>query len=219
LGGGLLSTLLLAGTLKLRGIYFAMITLAFPLLLYRVIIATNFMYGTAGTSVDGFPNFWVTAYLSMGALLICLFGFRRLMDSDWGLVIRAIGQDDIAVLASGINVTWRKIQVLFIASSITAFAGTILTHHLMYAGISAFAQDYSIMPVASVVIGGGGSFAGALLGSTLLTFLNELLRSLGPLRIAIYSILMVISALTIREGIFPFIVRRYQQYERRVEMT
>ena len=219
LGGGLISTLLLAGTLKLRGVYFAMITLAFPLLMSRVIIATNFLFGTAGTSVDGFPNFWVSAYFAVGSLLICLFGFRRLMDSDWGLVARAIGQDDIAVLASGINVTWRKIQVLFIASSITAFAGTIITHHLMYAGISAFAQDYSIMPVASVVIGGAGSFAGAVLGSTLLTLLSELLRGMGPLRIAIYAILMVISILTIREGIFPFIARRYRQFERKVEIT
>jgi branched-chain amino acid transport system permease protein len=217
--GGLLSTVLLAGTLKLRGIYFAMVTFAFPMLLLRVIIATNFLYGTAGTSVDGFPNFWVTAYFSIGTLLVCLFGFRRLMDSDWGLVARAIGQDDIAVRASGINVTWRKIQVLFIASTITALAGTIIAHHLMYVGISTFSQDYSIVPVASVVVGGGGSFAGALLGSTILTFLSELLRSLGALRIAVYSLIMVIFVLTIREGIFPFIVRRYQQYERRVEVT
>lgn len=219
LGGGLLSTLLLAGTLKLRGIYFAMITFVFPMLLVRVIIATNYLEGTAGASVAGFPNFWVSAYLSVGVLLICLFGFRRLMDSDWGLVARAIGQDDIAVLASGINVNWRKIQVLFIASSVTALAGTIITHHLMYIGLSAFSQDYSIMPIASVVIGGAGSFAGAVLGSSLLTLLSELLRSLGPLRIAIYGIVMVIFVLTIREGIFPFIVRRYQQFERKVEIT
>jgi branched-chain amino acid transport system permease protein len=219
LGGAILGTVLLSGTLKLRGIYFAMVTLAIPLLLVRVIQATNFMGGTEGVKAEAFPNYWVAAYVSMGAMLICLFGFRRLMTSDWGLVARAIGQDDIAVTASGINVFSRKIQVLFIASGAASFAGTLITHLLMYAGLSSFSLDYSILPVASVVIGGAGNFAGAVLGSTILTFATEALRALGSLRIALYSLLMVVFALAIREGIFPYLERRYHQYERKVEIN
>lgn len=216
LGGAFLGTILLLGTLKLRGIYFAMVTLALPLLLSRAIQATMFMGGTEGVKAAGFPNYWVAAYLAIGTLFIFFFGLRRLMDSDWGLVARAIGQDDIAVTASGINVFWRKIQVLFLASGVAAFAGALMTHLLNYAGLSSFSLEYSILPVASVVVGGGGNFAGALLGSTLLTLATELLRALGPLRIALYSLLMVIFALAVREGIFPFIRRRYEQFERRV---
>lgn len=218
LGGAILGTVLLLGTLKLRGIYFAMVTLAFPLLLARVIQATNFMGGTEGVKADPFPNYWVVAYLAIGALLVCFFGLRRLMNSDWGLVARAIGQDDIAVTASGIDVIWRKIQVLFIASGIAAFAGTLMTHFLMYAGLSNFSLEYSILPVASVVIGGSGNFAGALLGSSLLTFATEALRALGALRIVLYSLLMVFFALMVREGIFPYLERRYHQFERRVKV-
>jgi len=218
LGGAILSTVLLLGTLKLRGIYFAMITLAFPLLLIRAIQATNFLGGTEGVRAASFPNYWTIAYLAMFALLICFFGLRRLMNSDWGLVARAIGQDDIAVMASGINVMWRKIQVLFLASGIAAFAGTLMTHFLMYAGLSNFALEYSILPVASVVIGGSGNFAGAILGSSLLTLATEALRALGSLRIALYSLLMVLFALLVREGIFPYLQRRYHQFERRVSV-
>jgi branched-chain amino acid transport system permease protein len=217
-GGAILGTVLLLGTLKLRGIYFAMVTLAFPLLLVRAIQATNFMGGTEGVRADAFPNYWVVAYLAIGAVLVCFFGLRRIMTSDWGLVARAIGQDDIAVMASGIDVTWRKIQVLFIASGIAAFAGTLMTHFLMYAGLSNFSLEYSILPVASVVIGGAGNFAGALLGSSLLTLTTEALRALGALRIALYSLLMVFFALLVREGIFPYLERRYHQFERRVEI-
>ncbi|MBM3148433.1 MAG: branched-chain amino acid ABC transporter permease [Chloroflexi bacterium] len=218
IGGAILGTALLLGTLKLRGIYFAMVTLAFPLLLVRAIQATNFMGGTEGVRAASFPNYWTIAYLAIGALLVCFFGLRRLMNSDWGLVARAIGQDDIAVTASGIDVTWRKIQVLFIASGIAAFAGTLMTHFLMYAGLSNFSLEYSILPVASVVIGGSGNFAGALLGSSLLTLATESLRALGALRIALYSLLMVFFALMVREGIFPYLERRYHQFERRVKV-
>ena len=216
LGGAILGTFLLLGTLRLRGIYFAMITLALPLLLTKVIQAMALFGGTAGLRVAPFPNYWVAAYSAMGALLVCFFGFRRLIDSDWGLVIRAIGADDIAVMASGINVWSRKVQVLFIASGVSAFAGTLMTHLVSYAGLSSFALDYSILPVASVVVGGSGSFAGALLGATLLTLATEAFRALGALRIALYSVLMVTFALAVREGIFPYIQRRYHQYERRV---
>lgn len=216
LGGAILGTSLLMGTLQLRGIYFAMVTLAFPLLLVKVIQATAILGGTAGLAAAPFPNYWVAAYLAIGALMICLFGFRRLIDSDWGLVVRAIGQDDVAVIASGINVRGRKIQVLLISSGASAFAGTLMTHLVSYAGLSSFALEYSILPVASVVVGGGGNFAGALLGAGLLTFATESLRTLGSLRIALYSLLMVVFALGVREGIFPYIRRRYHQFERRV---
>ncbi|MBM3148571.1 MAG: branched-chain amino acid ABC transporter permease [Chloroflexi bacterium] len=218
IAGAILGTVLLLGTLKLRGIYFAMVTLAFPLLLVRAIQATNFMGGTEGVKAAAFPDYWTIAYLAIAALLVCFFGLRRLMNSDWGLVARAIGQDDIAVTASGIDVTWRKIQVLFIASGIAAFAGTLMTHFLMYAGLSNFSLEYSILPVASVVIGGSGNFAGALLGSSLLTLATEALRALGALRIAIYSLLMVFFALMVREGIFPYLERRYHQFERKVKV-
>lgn len=216
LGGAILGTSLLAGTLKLRGIYFAMVTLAFPLLLVKVIQATAILEGTTGLLAASFPNYWVAAYSAIGALLICFFGFRRLIDSDWGLVVRAIGQDDVAVTASGINVWWRKVQVLLISSGMSAFAGTLMTHLLSFTGLSSFALEYSIFPVASVVVGGSGNFAGALLGATLLTFATEAFRALGTLRIALYSMLMVVFVLAVREGIFPYIERRYHQFERRV---
>lgn len=216
LGGAILGTVFLMGTLRLRGIYFAMITLVLPLMLVRFIQATAILGGTVGLRVDAFPNYWVAAYLAMGALLVCLFGFRRLIDSDWGLIIRAIGQDDIAVTCSGIHVWWYKVQVLFIVTGVSAFAGTVMTHFLSFTGLSSFSLEYSILPVAGVVVGGSGSFAGAVLGASLLTIMTEALRGLGALRIALYSALLVVFILAVREGILPYIERRYRQYERRV---
>jgi len=216
LGGAILGTCILLGTLKLRGLYFAVVTLAIPLLVVRVLQLTGFMGGTQGIETAAFPNYWVAVYLAMIGMLIIFFGLRRLMESDWGLVARAIGQDDIAVSVSGIDVTWRKIQILFIASCIGAFAGALLTHFVMYAGPSSFSLEYCIFPVASVIVGGISNFAGALLGSSILILSTEALRAFGSARIVLYSLVMAVFILTIREGIFPFITRRYQQFERKV---
>ena len=73
----------------------------------------------------------------------------------------------------------------------SAFAGGIMTHIYMFVGMPVFALDYSILPIASAVVGGMGTFAGPMLGSFILVPLSELLRGLGGLRIIIYS--MVIS--------------------------
>ena len=219
LGGALVSTALLAPVVRLRGIYFAMVTLAFPLMLPRIIEAADVAGGTEGlSSLAVFPHGLGVSYLAVGALLICLFGFRRLINEDYGLVLRAVRDDDRAVMAGGINIHWMKIQALFIASLVGAFAGAFMTHHIQFVGLSAFALDYSILPLACVALGGSGSFAGAVTGAFILVPLSESLRALGGLRVVLYSLILIGCVVGLPEGLFHYIERRYHQFERLVEV-
>ena len=219
LGGALVCTLLLAPVVRLRGVYFATVTLAFIMVAPRIIEAAKVAGGTEGLSALAlFPNATAAAYLAMGAVLICLFGFRRLINEDYGLVIRGIRDDDRAVMAGGINIHWFKIQVLFIASAVGAFAGAFMTHYVQFVGLSAFALDYSILPLACVALGGGGSFAGAVTGAFILVPLSETLRALGGLRIVLYSVILIGCVVGLPEGIFHYIERKYHQLERLVEV-
>jgi branched-chain amino acid transport system permease protein len=98
LAGGAICTLLLLPALRLRGVYFAIVTLMYPLLFQRIIAALNVMGGTEGMSgLDGLPNRWVEAYLPIGVLLVLLLGLRRLVTEDIGLVLRAIKDNDQSV--------------------------------------------------------------------------------------------------------------------------
>jgi branched-chain amino acid transport system permease protein len=75
--------------LPLRGIYFAIASLMYPLLFPRVIEALNIFGGTDGlTGLDLFPNIWVEQYVIIGVVFLSLFGLRRLVDEDVGLVLR-----------------------------------------------------------------------------------------------------------------------------------
>jgi branched-chain amino acid transport system permease protein len=217
--GGAFCTLFLLPVLRLRGIYFAMVTLIIPLMLVRVIEATKIFGGTEGISgLSPLPSVWVELYLVLIALLATLFGFRRMMDSDYGLVLKGIKDNDRSVMNAGINIYWYKVQALFIASAIGAFAGALMTHVYMFVGMPVFALDYSILPIASAVVGGPGTLAGAMLGAFLLVPLSELLRGIGGLRIVIYGLLLVIFIVGLPEGIFHFIKRKYHQFERWVEV-
>ena len=218
-GGGIICAALLAPVVRLRGVYFAMITLMLPLLLIKVIDATGVFGGTHGLpSLSPFSSDLLAAYLSVGGFLGCLFIFRRVINSDYGLVLRAIRDDDRAVMSGAINIYWRKIQAIFIAACVGAFAGALMTHHYQFLGMSAFALDYSILPVAAVAFGGPGTFAGAALGSIVLVPLSEALRALGGLRIAIYCGILIVSIIGLPEGIFHYLARKYHQFERLVEV-
>jgi branched-chain amino acid transport system permease protein len=219
IAGGLLCTALLIPVLRLRGIFFSMVTLVLPLMLVRIIEATRIFGGTEGLSgLTALPSRWVEMYVLIIVLLSVLFGFRRMMDSDFGLILKGINDNDRSVMNAGINIYWFKIQALFIASSIGAFAGAFLTHVYLFVGMPVFALDYSILPIASAVVGGIGTLAGSMLGAFILVPLSEVLRGLGGLRIVIYGLFLVVFTVAIPEGIFHYIQRKYHQFERWVEV-
>lgn len=218
IGGATFSTLLIYPALRLRGIYFAMMTFVLPLLLVRIIEMTGIFGGVEGLSaLSPLPNLWVAVYLIAIALFACLFGYRRLIGTDYGLVMRAIKDNDQAVMSAGINIYWRKTQALFIGAAAGAFVGAFMTHHYRFVGLTAFAMDYTTLPVASAVVGGTGNFAGAILGAFILMPLTELLRAIGTWRIVLYSFCMVVFIVLIPEGIFHYLQRKYHQIERWVK--
>ena len=217
--GGLFCTVLLLPVLRLRGIYFAMVTLILPLMLVRVIEATKIFGGTEGISgLTPLPSRWVELYMVIVALLAAFFGFRRLMGSDFGLVLKGINDNDRSVMNAGINIYWFKAQALFIAGSVGAFAGAFMTHVYMFVGMPVFALDYSILPIAAAIVGGAGTFAGSMFGAFILVPLSEILRGLGGLRIVLYGLFLVVFVVALPEGIFHYIQRKYHQLERWVEV-
>jgi branched-chain amino acid transport system permease protein len=217
--GGAICTVFLLPVLRLRGIYFSMVTLIIPLMLVRIVEATRIFGGTEGlTGIAALPSRWIELYLIMGVLMAALFGFRRMLGSDYGLVLKAISDNDRSVMNAGINIYWFKIQALFISSCIGAFAGAFLTHVYMFVGMPVFALDYSILPIAAAVVGGPGTLAGATLGAFILVPLSELLRGIGGLRIVFYGLFLVIFIVALPEGIFHYVQRKYHQIERWVEV-
>jgi len=217
--GGLICTGVLLPVLRLRGVYFSMVTLIIPLMLVRIVEATKVFGGTEGLSgIDALPSHWLEIYLVALVLLGALFGFRRMMDSDYGLVLKGIADNDRSVINAGINIYWFKAQALFISSSIGAFSGAFMTHVYMFVGMPVFALDYSILPIAAAVVGGPGTLAGAVLGACILVPLSEILRGIGGLRIVLYGLFLVVFIVGLPEGIFHFIQRKYHQFERWVEV-
>lgn len=208
-------TLLLLPCLPLRGVYFAIVSLMYPLFAARVIEAFDIFGGTDGIiGIDGFSNNWIEQYFVIGMTLIFLFGARRLVNMDIGLVFRGVKDNDQAIKASGMDITRIKAMAVFIASAMGCLSGACLVHIYMWSGISQFALDFSILPIAATVIGGGGTLVGPIIGCLILVPISELLRDFGTLRIVFYSIILVGFIVFRSEGIMVFGQRKYHQFER-----
>jgi branched-chain amino acid transport system permease protein len=217
--GAVFCTVLLVPCLPLRGVYFAIVTLMYPLLVTRIIEAFDILGGTNGISgLDSFPNQYLEEYAIIVATLLALFALRRFVNQDIGLVLRGVKDNDQSVRASGINVTSMKVLAVFIAALIGCFGGAYLAHLYMWAGISLFALDFSIIPIAAVVIGGGGTLVGAVVGTLILVPMSEALRDLGTFRIVIYCAALTAFIVLKSEGIMVYLQRKYHQFERWVKV-
>jgi len=213
-GGALFSTLILIPCLRLRGIYFAIISFMFPLFAVYIIIALNIFGGTEGISaLDTLPNSWVELYLIIPILLIALFALRRLVNEDMGLILRGIKDNDQAVKASGIDITLYRTKAVFTAALIGCFGGAYLSHLYGWLGISLFAMDFSILPIAATAMGGMGTLAGPVLGALILTPLSEALRGFGQLRVVLYCLILIGFLVYKPEGFLSYLQRKYEQSE------
>jgi branched-chain amino acid transport system permease protein len=217
--GGAICTVLFLPCLPLRGVYFAIVSLMYPLLAKHLIEALDIFGGTDGIiNVDGFASAWTERFILIFSVLILVFALRRMVREDIGLVFRGVKDNDQAIRASGININVYKAMGVYIASALGCLAGACLAHIYMNAGLSLFALDYSIIPIAATVVGGGGTLIGPVLGCLLLVPISEALRASGPLRIAAYAIILTAFVVYKSEGVMNYGTRKYQQFERWVKI-
>ncbi len=213
--GAVMSTLVLIPCLRLRGIYFAIVSFMLPLFSVYIIIALGLFGSTEGISaLDTFPSIWAEQYLIIGAIIVALFGLRRLVNEDIGLIFRGIKDNDQAVRASGISITAYRIKAVFIAALIGSFAGAYLSHLYGWLGLSLFAMDFSILPIAATVMGGMGTLVGPVIGAIILTPMSEALRGFGQLRVVLYCLVLIGFILYKPEGLMNYLDRKYHQFER-----
>jgi branched-chain amino acid transport system permease protein len=95
LAGGVICTLVLLPVLRLRGIYFSMVTLIIPLMMVRIIEATKILGGTAGLSaLTPLPGMFFSSALSMTAMWVVVFSLRRMITTDYGIIFIALNDND-----------------------------------------------------------------------------------------------------------------------------
>ncbi len=215
--GGLVAALLGYGlgvpALRLKGPYLALATFAASAVLAGLTAVfweysggEDGLYGIASLT----SNYVVKYYLS-ATLMIIICGFLLLLvNSQYGLILKSIREDESAAEASGINVTRYKLITFVISGFFAGVAGAFYSHTQMHVGTDLLSLSLSIMVVLMSVVGGLGTIIGPIVAGYLLILLNEWLRVIEVVRVLIYSGSVVLILLFIPRGLVPTIISGIQ---------
>jgi branched-chain amino acid transport system permease protein len=179
-------------SLRTRGVYFIMITLAFAQMMYYVFVSLKAYGGDDGLSMParsrvGFGldlhNDFAWYYLVLALLMIILYLLHRLVHSRFGRVIVAIRENETRAAAIGYPVYRYKLLCFVISGAIAGLAGALIVNQTNYVSPSILHWVQSGTLMIMVILGGVGRFWGGPVGAVVLLALEELFSGsplLGP---------------------------------------
>ena len=197
-------------TLKLRGLYFGLVTVVFPLVFsvfatylgyQEVSVPFNLEGGLAYFTPDD-PR--VLSAAALVAVLLFALVTVLLLRSRFGLYLGALRADQDAAEASGIPTTRVKILVLVLSAGLSAISGALYAGAaLVVTPVDAFGVQMSVKPVLFSVFGGIGTLAGPIVGAAILVPLSEVLTATFGASLPGLSGLLYGGALLLVMTLFP----------------
>ena len=184
----LIGALVCLPTLRLKGDYLAIVTLAFGEVIKTILLNLEIVGGASG--YIGIPRFTNLSWAFWLMIVVILLTYS-LINSRTGRAMISIREDEIASESSGIATNNYKLLAFVISAFFAGIAGGLYAHYLGILEPKIFGFDKSIEILVMVVIGGMGSLPGAIFGASIITILPEMLKGISNLRTLIYAIALI----------------------------
>ena len=205
---------LLVGVLSLRvhGVYFAMVTLAFATVAFILVGATDFRQWTGaedglhGIPVPDFVNPAIHRlefyYLALAFAIIVYLLVKRFVDSPSGRVWAAIRENEARAVSIGYNTLLFKVQATVISGILAALAGALYAMWNLSATPQTMDVNTTINALLMAIIGGSGTLIGPMLGAGVLELLGYVLNAwLGSIWQLVFGVIYVLLVLFLPYGL------------------
>jgi branched-chain amino acid transport system permease protein len=174
-----------AVSLRTRGVYFIMITLAFAQMMYFLVNSMKAYGGDEGLTLParattGFGDLddpVAFYYAALGALALGLYGLHRLAHSRFGRVIQAIRENEVRAEAVGFPVYRYQLACFVIAGAVAGLAGALLASHGKYVNPNVLHWTQSGTLMVMVILGGVGRLWGGAIGALAFLGLEDLIAN------------------------------------------
>ncbi|MGH8668295.1 MAG: branched-chain amino acid ABC transporter permease [Burkholderiales bacterium] len=200
---GLVGVALAAFAVRLRGHYLAIASLGFAVITYQVLLnwesVTEGVRGMYGI-MPPVSNTVGLFYLVAGIAFVVYLALDNLVRSPVGDTLRAIREDEISAASLGVNAAIWKAFAFGLGAAIAGLAGVFYPGFVGTLVPDAFGIIESFTMMAMVIVGGMGTMIGPVIGAVVLTFLPELLRGFGELRLMIYGLALTLVVLFMPGG-------------------
>lgn len=204
--------------LRIKGSYFALVTLAFMELMYQLVqvIRPDLTGGTRGMSgiltlTRGAVNGY---YLSVSLMLTVALSMWLLMRTQLGTALSAIGMNEESVMGSGLSTTKLKLFAFLTSAFVAGLGGAFYVHYLgSIAPRALFDINFLFTIIVAVLIGGSSTIIGPVIGAFFLTFLLEYLRPVlpGAERYFVYGGIALLLYMYQPKGLYEIFMRLWRR--------
>lgn len=178
--GGLVAGLIGVGVgfpaLRIRGIYLLLLTLGFAEIVRVVILTWDYTGGAQG--FQNIPYLEKAIVYIYAVVILLLIFFARLERSSLGRAMASLHEDETAADVLGVNVVYTKLLAFGLGAGIAGLAGGFFAHYSTYVDSTTFNILVAVEILMFVVVGGGSTYWGPVLGAGFLTLFPEFLRNL-----------------------------------------
>jgi branched-chain amino acid transport system permease protein len=172
-------------SLRIKDDFFVIATFGFQVILFSIMNnwmeLTNGPLGLPGIPQPSFWGFEINSHLSF-LILTLVFAViiyllcRKIINSPFGNVLKAIREDEIFAQSLGKNVSSYKIIMFSVSAGLVSIAGALYAYYITYIDPTSFTVTESIFMLSIVIVGGSGRLPGSIIGAVILVSLPELLR-------------------------------------------
>ena len=200
-------------SLRVKGHYFAIVTLAFNMVIFIVLLnftaLTNGEAGITGIPKPGYGRgAWIdfhdrqVYYYFVLIVAVAMTALAALIvRSRIGQILLAIRQNEDLVASVGVA-SWKYKLFAFVVSAMFAgLAGALYAHYQSFINPEIFSVAQSLDAILAVIIGGSGTLTGPVIGAFIVVFLPEYLRFADSFRLILYGLILVLATIFMPRGI------------------
>jgi branched-chain amino acid transport system permease protein len=219
-GGGLLAALLAAAvfglSVRTRGVYFILLTLALGHIVWGVAMRwTTFTGGEngvsnvpppdiAGVSFAPLPTYY---YLVLAVVVACCLGYHRLVHSPFGLTLRGIRESESRMRGLGYNVFAHKYAAFILSGLLAGIAGVLYAYWNRFVSPAAAGFHVSAEAVLMGILGGSGTILGPLVGAAVILAIRNWVSGFVGWWTAMMGLVFIVTVLWAPQGLVGMIRR------------
>jgi len=198
-------------TLRLRGIFFSIATIAVAIVLETVVLNWHYVGGAKGlpimrpTETPFFSSHTVWLFFVMAALAVLAVGAARYIETSWvGRGLRAIRDNEVAAECSGVPTLKLKLAAATLSGALMGAAGAPYAQYLSFIEPSStFSLNYAVNALAMPIIGGTAHWIGPVVGAVLLGSVQQIVTVTisSEMNVLVVGVMLVIFVVAAPEGI------------------
>ena len=206
---GAFGVLLAYPTVRVRGVYLAVVTIAFGIIVENVAIEWDDLTGSwvgisnvPAPTLLGLPLDTRSYFIVVGASAVIAYLVNlNLMNSRFGRAMRATAQSEIAARSLGINVVMIRTLAFVISAMAAGAAGVFYVYLNKYISPDIFSFTDSVRFLLMVILGGSGTALGPVVGASIMTYMPEYLQAFGHWQSFAYGLLLAAVMFFLPRGI------------------